>query len=80
MERRREQRMRTYKSARILLNQHHSVISCTIRNLSPYGACLRVPSAVGVPDRFDIVFDADNSIRPCRIVWHKERELGVEFA
>jgi hypothetical protein len=79
MERRRERRARTYKSARMLLNQHHSVISCTVRNMSPLGACLRVASPVGIPDRFDIVFDADHSVRPCRVVWHKEHELGVEF-
>ena len=80
MERRRQQRARILKSARILLNQHHSVISCTVRNLSPAGACLNVPSAVGIPDRFDVIFDTDNTTRPCRMVWHKERQLGVEFA
>jgi hypothetical protein len=80
MERRQAQRVRTYKSARILLNNHHSVISCTVRNMSPVGACLRVPSAMGIPERFDVMFDADNSVRPCRVVWHKERELGIEFA
>ena len=33
----------------------------------------------GIPDRFDVMFDADKSIRPCRVVWHKEKQLGVEF-
>jgi hypothetical protein len=80
MDKRREQRMRTFKSARILLNQHHSVISCTVRNMSPRGACLRVASPVGIPECFDVMFDTDHSVRPCRLIWHKEHDLGVEFA
>jgi hypothetical protein len=71
--------VRTLKSARILLNHHHSVIDCTVRNLSPLGACLQVASTLGIPERFDVLFDADHSVRACRVVWHKERQLGVEF-
>jgi hypothetical protein len=80
MEQRRQARARTLKSARILFNDHRSVIDCTVRNLSPTGACLNVASAIGIPERFDVMFDADQSIRPCRMVWHKEKQLGVEFA
>jgi hypothetical protein len=80
MERRRRQRTRTLKSARILLNHHHSVIDCTVRNISPIGACLNVASAVGIPEHFDVFFEADRSIRPCRLVWYKEKQLGIEFA
>ncbi len=80
MERRREPRVRTLKSARILLNHHRSVIDCTVRNLSLSGACLDVPTTIGIPECFDVIFNADNSIRACRMVWHKEKQLGVEFA
>ena len=80
MERRRQPRARTLKAARILFNEHHSVIDCTVRNLSLEGACLNVASALGIPERFDVMFDADHSVRPCRMVWHKEKQLGVEFA
>ena len=80
MERRRRPRARTLKSARILLNHHHSVIDCTVRNLSPTGACLNVASVVGIPEQFDVFFEADRSIRACRLVWHKEKQVGIEFA
>lgn len=80
MERRRQARMRTLKSARIIFNEHRSVIDCTVRNLTSGGACLNVESAIGIPERFDVLFDADKSVRPCRMVWHKERQVGVEFA
>jgi hypothetical protein len=80
MERRRRPRARTLKTAHILFNEHRSAIDCTVRNLSPVGACLTVESALGIPERFDVMFDSDKSIRPCRVVWHKEKQLGVEFA
>ncbi len=79
MERRRQPRTRTLKAARILLNHHQSSIDCTIRNLSLSGARLEVASSLGIPERFDLIFNADQSIRPCRMVWHKEKQLGVEF-
>jgi hypothetical protein len=25
------------------------------------------------------LFDIDKSIRPCRLIWHKDRQIGVEF-
>jgi len=80
MERRRQARLRTLKAARILFNHHQSAIDCTVRNLSASGACLNVASTLGIPERFDVMFDADHSVRPCRMVWHKEKQLGVEFA
>jgi hypothetical protein len=79
VERRRNARARTLKSARIVFNHHRSVIDCTVRDLSPLGACLKVASAIGIPEEFDVIFDADHSIRPCRVIWHKETQLGVAF-
>jgi hypothetical protein len=80
MERRRHPRARTLKSARILLNHHHSVIDATVRNLSPNGACLNVASTLGIPESFDVLFEADKSIRSCRLIWYKDKQIGVEFA
>ena len=76
---RRQSRARTLKSARILLNRHQSAISCTVRNLSPIGACLVVESLIGIPERFDVMFDVDHIIRACRMVWHQDKRIGVEF-
>jgi hypothetical protein len=79
MERRQHKRARTLKSAHILFNQHRSVIDCTVRNVSAVGACLNVESALGIPERFDVMFDADKTVRPCRLIWHREKQVGVEF-
>jgi hypothetical protein len=80
MEKRREARVRVLKAARILFNGHYSAISCTVRNLSQGGACLSVASTIGIPEKFDVIFDADKAVRPCRMVWHQETRLGVAFA
>jgi PilZ domain len=80
VEKRRQPRARMLKSARIIFNKRSSVIDCTVRNLSPNGACLNVASTLGIPEEFEVVFDADNSTRSCRVVWHKEKQLGVAFA
>jgi len=80
MERRRQVRARTLKSGRIIFNHRGSVIDCTVRNLSPVGACLNVASTIGIPEEFEVMLDADNTTRTCRVVWQKEKQLGVKFA
>jgi hypothetical protein len=55
-------------------------ISCTIRNLSDDGAALDVTSPIGIPPEFVLVIEADNATRQCRVVWRKERRIGVIFA
>jgi hypothetical protein len=54
-------------------------ISCTIRNLSQTGACLAVVSPIGIPECFMLVIEADHSSRPCKIMWRKEKQIGVTF-
>jgi hypothetical protein len=43
-------RQRTLKAGRIVFNQRSSVFDCSIRNLSQTGACLNVPSTIGIPE------------------------------
>jgi PilZ domain len=79
-ERRSSHRSRTYRGGKILFNDRRSVLDCTIRNLSPEGACLQVESLVGVPAAFDLLVDGDQAPRPCRLVWQSDHRAGVEFA
>ncbi len=72
------QRQRVLKAGTISFNGDAG-ISCTVRNLSATGAALEVASPVGIPDQFTLIFDADHSTKPCRIVWRKERRIGVTF-
>ena len=56
-ERRKAPRKRTLKSACVVFNDRHSVIDCTVRNLSANGALLLLPSIVGVPNEFEVCID-----------------------
>jgi hypothetical protein len=78
IERRREQRRRTLKTARILLNKT-SVISCTVRNTSSHGGHLAIETVVGVPDEFTLDVFGEPP-RQARVVWKRFNELGVALA
>ena len=78
-ENRQEVRHRTLKAGKIAFNQNFSVVDCMIRNMSTSGACLQVESAVGIPERFELLIDADHSKRYCRVAWKTESRIGVAF-
>ena len=79
-ERRRVARSRTLKSGKIILGTRTSLIDCTIRNLSARGALLLAPNLVGIPEAFELLLDADQSRRSCRVIWKGYNRVGVEFA
>jgi hypothetical protein len=79
MEKRREARTRTLKKARIVFNEGRSVIDCIVRNLSPNGALLVLPSVVGVPETFDLLIESDGSSHRACTRWKGNGKIGVEF-
>ena len=44
-----ERRVRTLKRARIIFNNGFAVFDCTLRNISPSGALIDIPSMLGIP-------------------------------
>jgi len=72
------QRRTTLKAGKIVFNAGRSTIDCTVRNLSAKGAKLQVSSVVGIPDTFDLLV-AGSARQPCRIIWRRLKEIGVEF-
>ena len=52
-------------------------IDCTVRNISDTGAALDVTSPLGIPEQFTLVTDGNHL--PCRVVWRKEKRIGVAF-
>lgn len=54
-------------------------IDCVVRNVSETGAALEVESPIGIPDRFDLVIPLNRSRYPARVVWRKEKRIGVRF-
>jgi hypothetical protein len=75
---RRVARHRVLKGAKIAFGRA-GIIDVTVRNISDRGACLKVASPLGIPDTFNLVM-VGGQTRPCRLVWRKEKEIGVEFA
>jgi hypothetical protein len=78
-EKRRIQRSRVLKSARMLFNHCASTMDCTVRNMSERGACLLVASPVGIPPTFELTLDDGRSRRPCRVTWQSADKIGVVF-
>jgi hypothetical protein len=76
---RKHPRVRTLKSGKIIFNQKSSILDCTIRNLSKQGACLEMPSTLGIPPYFELLFVADRTVRSCDVAWITETRMGVSF-
>jgi hypothetical protein len=54
-------------------------INCMVRNLSNTGAMLSVTSSVGIPEHFTLILSPDGRHMSCRVVWRKEKRIGVTF-
>ncbi len=68
-------RRRVLKAATISFGG--GAISCAVRNLSNGGASLEVESPVGIPESIVLVMDGGD--RRCRVIWRKEKRIGVRF-
>ncbi len=79
MEKRRNQRQRTFKGGKIVFNDNRSVIDCTVKNLSSSGAALTVESTIGIPDEFNLIISPENVAKACRVAWKTEHQIGVAF-
>jgi hypothetical protein len=77
-ERRKSVRRRTLKGGRIGFNRASSV-ACVIRDISPGGAKLSLPSAYRIPSEFVLTFDDGSSARFCLERWQSPTALGVQF-
>ena len=77
-ERRRTRRIRTLKAGRIMIGPERYALECIVRNLSPQGALLLVPS-IAVPDKFELIFSSTRAHHDCRVAWRAVDRVGVEF-
>jgi hypothetical protein len=78
-ERRRHQRYKTLRSAKIRFNGGF-VTDCTIRDLSTNGACLETADAAALPSSFELLLGADGSSRFCTVAWKSATHLAVSFS
>jgi hypothetical protein len=54
-------------------------IDCLVRKMSGYGANLEVESQIGIPNSFDFIIATEHSNHHCRVVWRRERRIGIAF-
>lgn len=79
VEKRHDQRMRTLKACKIVLNHEHSTIDCRMRNRNPVGAKLLLDQPFIAPDGFELLIESTATLVPVRRVWQKGYEIGVHF-
>jgi diguanylate cyclase (GGDEF)-like protein len=72
-------RRRVLKAGRIILNDRHSTVDCTVRSLSKNGAGIDISSVAGLPDQFGLVILSDRFETRCRVVSQTDKHLEVEF-
>jgi len=70
-------RRRVFKSGAIEFSG--STLPCLVRNISETGAAFEITSPFWFPDTFALVIQSDRLRRDCRIVWRKDRQIGVAF-
>lgn len=80
VERRKERRQRVLKRGKIMVKGLQSVVDCTVRNLSPSGALLRVDSVFVAPSHFDLLIVGSGTTQAVALRWQKGNDIGVEFA
>src|SRR5437899_13082767 len=77
-ERRGQCRRRMFKGAKVLLNEHSSVINCVVKDLSATGARLFFQNFQPLPQRFKLVIN-ELGAYDCEIVRLHNTEYGVRF-
>ena len=78
-DRRRQSRPRALKKGTIVFHHGSSTFDCLIRNLSGGGALLVVGDTTGIPDHFELRFDAIPPAHPTSVRWRNATALGVSF-
>jgi hypothetical protein len=76
-ENRNHRRQRVLKAGTIAFDG--SAIDRVVRNISETGAALEVESQLGIPPLFHLVISAEHFSQGCRVLWRKEKRMGVVF-
>jgi hypothetical protein len=78
-ERRTFARQKSFMQGRVYFNHRQLSADCTIRDFSAPGARLRFAGSVTLPDDFEILIPSKNEYFKARVVWHKDRDMGITW-
>ena len=70
---------RSLLAGKIVSNFGQSTINCIVRRISDEGATLRVENFSGIPKQFQLSIVEEDKLRPCKLLWQSEKDLGVAF-
>ncbi|WP_407170496.1 PilZ domain-containing protein [Bradyrhizobium sp. ORS 111] len=68
---------RVPNSVKLVLEPKAPLIECRLVDYSAGGACIELPRALPLPERFEMVHG--NIRKRCRRVWSKGLRVGVSF-
>ena len=77
-EQRNSKRVSTLKKGKIIFDDGHCVVECTIRNTSETGAGVQLPGFVELPPTFMLAIEG-GAKRPCAVAWSSNEKLGVHY-
>jgi hypothetical protein len=55
-------------------------VSCTIRNMSSFGAYIHISPRVNIPDQFVLLVSSDRKSYACHVVRRKGKNMVIAFA
>ena len=78
LESRTSKRLTTLKKGKIIFNDGHSVLECTVRNTSQTGAGLQLACFTELPRIVTLVVEG-GAKRLCEVVWSANDKVGVKY-
>ena len=76
---RKSPRRRTLKEGKVVFGLAHSVVDCTIDNMSDGGAHIRMTSSHGVPEDFYLVEATRGVIHKAEVAWRTTTGMGLRI-
>jgi hypothetical protein len=76
---RKSPRRRVLKDGKLIFGQGHSIVDCTIDNMSEGGAHVRVNSSHGVPEEFYLVETTRAIIYRAAVAWRTTTGIGLRL-
>ena len=77
--RRQHVRQRSLLACRIVYGVCDIVVEGTIRDLSPEGARIKLPTLLLLPHQFRLIIGQDGACFEVEVSWRRGQELGVRF-
>ncbi len=78
-EQRKSPRRRVLKEGKLVFGHGHSIVDCTIDNMSEGGAHVRLTSSHGVPGEFYLIEASRGIIHKAEVAWRTTTGIGLRL-